>query len=110
MRPGPALAPQLPAQQLGRVHFHDDFALEVPPGVEVQVGVAGSGKAVVTYYAVGDEIAGSGGDVVQGKVDTDRFDRNDPEWSVPLDGRPVDDPLPRDGRVHGMEEAQVFPK
>ena len=47
MRPGPALLPQLPPQHLRRVDLDHDLALEVPPGVEVQVGVAGPGEAVV---------------------------------------------------------------
>ena len=64
----PARRGQLLAHQLRRVDLDHDLGVEVVPGVQVQVGVRVPGEAVVAHHAVGDEVAGAGGDVVHRQV------------------------------------------
>ena len=59
---------QLRPQHLRHVDLDDDLRLEVTAGVEVEVGVGGAGEAVVAHDAVGDEVAGARGDVVERHV------------------------------------------
>jgi hypothetical protein len=108
MGPGPAFLPQLPPQHLWRIHLHHDLPLEVPPGIEIQVGVAGSSETVVGNHTVGYKIASSSSDVVQRQIDAKRFDRDDTKGGVILECFSFDLALPRDGRIHRMEEAQAL--
>ena len=55
----------LPASDLRSVDLDDDLALEVAARIHVEVLVRRAGEAVVADDAVGDEVAGAGGDVVQ---------------------------------------------
>ena len=65
------------AQQLGGVLLDDDLPLEVGPGAEREVLVGGPGVAVVADDAVGDEVAGAGGDVEHRHVEAELLDRDD---------------------------------
>ena len=62
-RPSMTAAASSARTQLGHVDLDDDLALEVLAGVEVEVGMRGAGEAVMADHAVGDEVAGAGGDV-----------------------------------------------
>src|SRR5437868_4963196 len=62
------------ASSLARGDLDDDFALGVAARVEVEVGVCGAGEAVVADDAVGDEVAGAGGDVVELELESERLD------------------------------------
>jgi hypothetical protein len=51
------------------------------PGERTDVAVAGAGVAVVAHDAVGDEVFGPGGDVVEAHAGAERFDTgNGTRW------------------------------
>src|SRR5262249_5534289 len=62
----PGLAPERLVEELGRVGLDHDLRLEVQAGGEPEVFVARTSVTVVADDAVGDEIAGTGCDVVEG--------------------------------------------
>ena len=69
---------ELRPQHLGHVDLDDDLLLEVPPGVEVEVLVRRAREAVVADDSVGDEVAGSGRDVVERELHAERLDARPP--------------------------------
>ena len=101
---------QLDPQHLGRVDLDDDLLLEVAAGVEVEVGVGRAGEAVVADHAVGDEVAGAGGDVVQAHRHAKRLDAHHARLCVRLQRDPLDRALAGDRWVGEVEEAQTFAK
>ena len=103
----PRRAHQLRPGDLRRVDLDDDLALEVPAGVEVEIGVGGASEAVVADDAVGDEVPGAGGDVVERELDSERLDRpRHSSLALALDRGARDRALAGDRRVDRVEEAQ----
>src|SRR6185436_13726813 len=68
--------------------------------------VRGAGEAVVADHAVGDEIAGAGGDVVERHGPAEWLDRHDAELRVRLQRHAHDVALAPDRRVGEVEEPQ----
>src|SRR5439155_19181328 len=97
-------------EPLAGVDLHHDPRVEVLPGVEVEVGVRVASEAVVAHHSVGDEVPGTGGDVEHREVHPQRLDRSDTQATLVLDRPPFDRPLPGDGGIHDMEEAEVLPE
>src|SRR4029453_12925810 len=85
-RAGPLRRGQFAPQQLGRVHLDHDLAVEVVPGVEVEVRVRVAREAVVAHHSVGDEVAGAGRDVVHRQLEPEGGYRDHVEGYVGLHG------------------------
>ncbi len=106
----PRRPPQLGPHDLGRVDLHDDLALEVAAGVEVEVLVRRAREAVVAHHAVGDEVPGCGRDVVQLLCPAQGLDRRDAGAGIRLDRRSLDHQPAPDRGIGEMEEAQPLPQ
>src|SRR5262249_48979600 len=78
------------AHQVRRVDLDHDLGVEVVAGVQVKVGMRVPGEAVVAHYAVGDEVAGPGGDVEHRQMQPERVDRYHVQPCVALDRDVVD--------------------
>jgi hypothetical protein len=78
----PRLPRQFDPQDLRDVDLDNDLALEVAPGVEVEVRVGWAGKAVVADDSVGDEVARAGRDVVDTHRHAEVLDCRDVELRV----------------------------
>jgi hypothetical protein len=72
------------SQDLGGVDLDDDLPLEVPARVEAEVRVGGSGKAIVAYDALGEEVFGACRDVVHPHRLAQRPDRADAKLGAGL--------------------------
>src|SRR5262249_52886689 len=83
-----------------------DLGVEVVAGVQVKVGMRVPGEAVVAHYAVGDEVAGPGGDVEHRQIQPERLDRYHVQPCVALDRDVVDRALAGDRRIGGVEEPE----
>ncbi len=70
-RPSTSVRPARGAAARG-VDLHHHLGVEVVARVQVEVGVGVAGEAVVADHAVGDEVAGAGGDVEQRQVEPER--------------------------------------
>ncbi len=100
----PAGGAELPGEDLDGVDLHDDLAVEVVARVQVEVGVAVAGEAVVADDAVGDEVAGAGGDVEQRPVLAERLDRDDADRGLQVGAG--DRAGAAAGGIGGVAEAQ----
>ncbi len=82
----PGSVTQLLLERLDHVHLDDDLRVEVPSGVEVEVGVrAPPGEAIVADHTVGDEVTGSSGDIDQVVLAFQRLDGDHSEVRNGLD-------------------------
>ena len=82
------------------VDLDDDLRVEVVARVEVEVVVRLAGEAVVAHDAVGDEVAGAGGDVVHRERRRPRSSTaTTSRRALRLDGEALEVPLAGDGRV-----------
>jgi hypothetical protein len=75
-----------------------------------EVLVRAAGEAVVADDAVGDEVAGARGDVVQREVDAERFDRRDREVRRRAQHHAVQLVGGRVRGIGGVQEPQVLPQ
>ncbi len=106
--PLPPRPPQLTPQQLRHVDLDDDLALEVAAGVEVEKGVGATSEAIVADHPVGDEIAGTRGDVEHLHRAAERLDRDDTELRLGLDCDAIDRPFAADGGVDALEQPELL--
>ncbi len=97
---------QLAPQHLGRVDLDDDLLLEVAPRVQAEVDVGRAGEAVVAHDAVGDEVAGAGGDVVELALAGQRLDRDDTECGIRLQRAALEAALAADRGIDRVHEPQ----